>query len=237
MQLQNKHSETSTWFFWFVLIYGLFVWLPFLAPVFMQIGWSGSGKALYFFYSFFCHQLPERSFFLFGDKIMYSISEIQSAWQNTINPLILRKFVGNELMGWKVAWSDRMIWFYTSIWIFAVLWLPFRRMVKPLRWWGLVLFLLPLAIDGSTHMISDLAGIGEGFRDTNLLLISLTNNFFPVWFYAGDGLGSFNSWMRLITGFLAGLGIIWFVVPHIFYVEVLKKQLTEINLGREFEKN
>jgi len=83
----------------------------------MQIGWSGAGKAVYFVYSFFCHQLPERSFFLFGQKTMYSLTEIQAAWQDTINPLILRKFIGNADMGWKVAWSDRMISFYTSIWL------------------------------------------------------------------------------------------------------------------------
>jgi len=31
----------------------------------MNIGWDKAGKAIYFIYSFFCHQLPERSFFLF----------------------------------------------------------------------------------------------------------------------------------------------------------------------------
>jgi hypothetical protein len=28
--------------------------------------------------------------------------------------------------------------------------------------------LLPMVIDGSTHAVSDLAGIGQGFRGTNL---------------------------------------------------------------------
>ncbi len=203
------------WFETFLVIYGLWVWLPFLAPVFMQIGWSGAGKAVYFVYSFFCHQLPERSFFLFGQKAMYSLSEIQAAWQDTINPLILRKFIGNADMGWKIAWSDRMISFYTSIWLFAMLWSPFRRKVKPLPWWGFVLFLLPLALDGGTHMLSDLAGIGQGFRDTNQWLALLTNNSLPASFYAGDALGSFNSFMRVISGLLAGFGIVWFAFPHI----------------------
>ncbi len=168
------------WLEAYIIVYGLWVWLPFLAPVFMQFGWSGAGKAVYFVYSFFCHQLPERSFFLFGQKIMYSLTEIQAAWQDTINPLILRKFIGNADMGWKVAWSDRMISFYTSIWLFAVLWSPLRRKVKPLPWWGLVLFLLPLALDGGTHMLSDFAGIGQGFRDTNQWLTLLTNNSSPA---------------------------------------------------------
>jgi hypothetical protein len=33
--------------------------------------------------------------------------------------------------------------------------------------------------------------------------------------YAGDALGSFNSWARLITGVLAGLGLAWFAFPHV----------------------
>lgn len=202
------------WFEVFLIIYGLWVWLPFLAPVLMHIGWEGAGKAIYFIYSFFCHQLPERSFFLFGQKTMYPLSEIQTAWQNTLNPFSLRKFIGNEAMGWKIAWSDRMISFYTSVWLFALIWRPLRRKIKALPWWGFALFLLPIALDGGTHMISDLAGIGQGFRDTNQWLAILTNNSLPVTFYVGDAIGSFNSFMRLITGLLAGLGIVWFAFPY-----------------------
>ena len=207
------------WLEIFLAVYGLWVFLPFIAPVFMKLGWEGAGNAVYFMYSFFCHQLPERSFFLFGQKTMYPLNEIQAVWQNTIDPMILRKFTGNETMGWKVAWSDRMISFYTSIWLAAIIWWPLRRRVKPLTWWMLILFLLPITLDGGTHMFSDFAGIGQGFRDTNQWLVLLTNNSFPASFYAGDALDSFNSWMRLITGILAGLGIVWLVFPYIIQTE------------------
>src|SRR5512141_496962 len=120
------------WFAIFLFVYGVWVFLPFLAPVWMHSGWTGMGKAVYLVYSFFCHQLPERSFFFFGPKSMYSLAEVQAAWQNTNNPMVLRQFTGNASMGWKVAWSDRMISFYTGIWLFAVLWFPFRRRVKSL---------------------------------------------------------------------------------------------------------
>jgi uncharacterized membrane protein len=200
----------------FVIVYGLWVLIPFLAPVFMHFGWTGAGKVVYFIYSFFCHQLPERSFFLFGEKNMYSLAEIQSVWQNTANPLVLRQFTGNEAMGWKIAWSDRMISFYTSVWLFALVAYPMRRSIKTLPWWGSLLLLLPIAVDGVTHAISDLAGIGIGFRDTNMWLAALTKDQFSAAFYAGDALGSFNSLARFITGVLAGLGIVWFVFPYIF---------------------
>ncbi|MGE5073320.1 MAG: DUF2085 domain-containing protein [Anaerolineae bacterium] len=202
------------WFLVFTAAFGLWVWLPFLAPVFMHAGWSTAGRAIYFTYSFFCHQLPERSLFLFGNMSMHSLGEIQAAGQNTINPLILRRFLGNETLGWKVAWSDRMISFYTSIWFFALLWRPLRSRIKPMPLWGFALFLLPIVLDGGTHAVSDLAGIGLGFRDSNQWLALLTNHALPAAFYTGDALGSFNSWMRLITGVLAGLGLVWFAFPY-----------------------
>ena len=203
------------WFETFLIVYGLWVWTPFLAPLLMHIGLDGAGKAIYFIYSFFCHQLPERSYFLFGQKTMYPLSEIQSAWQGTTNPIILRQFIGNASMGWKIAWSDRMVSFYTSIWLFAVTWFPFRKKIKPLSFLGFALFLLPIALDGGTHLISDFAGIGQGFRDTNQWLAILTNNSLPVTFYIGDAIGSFNSFMRIFTGLLAGLGIAWLVFPYL----------------------
>lgn len=224
------------WLEIFFVIYGIWVWLPWLAPVMMNIGWSGAGKAIYFIYSFFCHQLPERSFFFFGQKTMYSLPEIQAAWQNTIDPLILRKFIGNESMGWKLGWSDRMVWFYTSVWLFAAAWYPFRRKIKPLSWWGFGLLLLPIAVDGISHMISDIAGIGQGFRDSNLWLAALTNNAFPAWFYAGDALGSFNSWMRLITGILAGLGIAWLAFPYMFEAQALNEEADKLSYEKVLEQ-
>jgi len=203
------------WLAVFLVVYGLWVWLPWLAPILMRAGLDSGGRAIYLFYSFFCHQLPERSFFLFGQKPMYSLVDIQAAWQNTVNPMVLRHFIGNEAMGWKVAWSDRMVSFYMGIWLFGLVWMLLSRKRKGLAWWGLVLCLLPLALDGLSHMVSDVAGIGLGFRDTNLWLAALTGHALPAWFYVGDALGSFNSWMRLITGLLAAFGIVWFAFPFL----------------------
>ncbi len=179
------------WFTLFGVIMGMVVVLPFLAPIFMAIGWSAFGKAIYFIYSFLCHQLPERSYFLFGPKLTYSLSEIQTAWQNTTNPLILRQFIGNHELGWKVAWSDRMVSMFTATWIFGILWWPFRCRLKPLPWWGLALFLLPMAVDGSSHFLSDLAGLGKGFRDNNEWLAIMTNNAFSADFLYGRHMGLF----------------------------------------------
>jgi uncharacterized membrane protein len=225
----SADNTASRWFVVFLVIYGLWVWTPWLAPLLMHVGWEGAGRIIYSIYSFFCHQLPERSFFLFGQKPMYSLTAIQAAWRNTIDPLILRQFIGNPEMGWKVAWSDRMVSFYTTTWLFALVWWPFRRKVKRLPWWGIALLLLPIAVDGGTHFISDLAGIEQGFRQNNQWLALLTNNLLPASFYMGNALGSFNSWIRLITGPLASLGIVWFVFPYLFQMQTMTHELEEHN--------
>jgi uncharacterized membrane protein len=167
---------------------------------------------------------------------MYPLGEIQAVWQNTSNPMILRQFIGNEAMGWKVAWSDRMISFYTSVWFFALLWYPLRRRVKPISWWGFALLLFPIVVDGVTHAVSDFAGIGQGFRDTNEWLRLLTKDALPVTFYAGDALGSFNSLMRFITGLLAGLGIVWLVFPYVFQTQAYNQQLDKLSYAQVIEQ-
>lgn len=225
------------WFEIFLTIYGIWVIIPWFAPVMMNLGWTSLGDTIYFIYSFFCHQLPQRSFFLFGEQSMYSLSQIQAVWQSTSDPMILRQFVGNSTMGWKVAWSDRMISFYTSIWVFGVFFYWFRNKLKAISLWTALLLLLPIILDGGTHTISDFAGIGNGFRDTNVWLAQLTNNSFSQNFYSGDGLGSFNSWARWITGTFAGFAIIWLALPNIFEIQVLNKKLDELSVENVLGKS
>jgi uncharacterized membrane protein len=203
------------WIALFSVLFGLYVGLPLLAPVLMAAGVTPLGQLIYAIYSFLCHQLPERSFFFFGPKIMYPLAEIQSRWQVTDNALILRQFTGAPGMGWKVAWSDRMVAMFTSMLPFAWLWWLLRKKVRGISWKVLLVFLLPMALDGTTHFISDLAGLHHGFRDSNAWLALLTQNSLPAGFYSGDAWGSFNSIMRLVSGVLFGIGIVWFGFPHL----------------------
>jgi uncharacterized membrane protein len=203
------------WWSFFCLLYGIFIGLPFLAPVFMHWGWEIPAHWIYFIYSFLCHQLPERSLFLFGPHFTLSLSQVQAAWYDTFNPMVLRQFIGSPQLGWKVAWSDRMVAMYASVYLFALLWWPFRRRIRPLPWWGFLLLLLPMAVDGTSHLISDLWGVEQGFRQANLWLVALTHNSLPASFYAGNALGSFNSSMRWFSGLLFGLAVVWFGFPYL----------------------
>ncbi len=203
------------WFAIFLLVSGSFVALPWLAPTMMHLGWQRPARAIYLVYSALCHQLPERSFFLFGRQASYSLAEIRAAWRDTSDPWILRQFIGTAEMGFKVAWSDRMVALYTSIPLAALAWRPLRRRIPALPVWGFALLAMPVVVDGLTHTLSDLAGLGQGFRDSNAWLASLTRGSLPAGFYAGDALGSFNSWMRLLSGILFGLAVAWAVLPRL----------------------
>lgn len=201
-----------------IVLTALFVFtlLPFLAPVAMWLGWEAIGRAIYTLYMPFCHQLPQRSWFLFGERLTYTLAEIQQvseasgSWQ-------LRLFYGSPAMGWKVAWSDRMLSFYTMMPFFGLAYAVLRRLGygrRPLPWRWFVMLLVPLALDGTTQLLNNLVyGVGGGgFRDTNAWLAMLTANVLPG-FYAGDHLGTFNWWMRLLTGLLAAGAIAFTAFP------------------------
>lgn len=201
------------------LWWAIYAGLPWLAPVLMHVGAQGAGRAIYALYGTQCHQMAQRSYFLFGRQVTYGLDDLQTLWPEATDMSSLRAIVGNEQLGWKVAWSDRMVAMYTATLVFGLLfglvrsrvWRTLRRMPV----WLFLLLLLPMALDGGTHLISDLSGIGEGFRATNQWLATLTGHGLSASFYAGDALGSFNSWMRLLTGVLFGLAVVGLVYPEI----------------------
>lgn len=219
----SQAGRINRWFenHWLVTFntgWGIFVTLPWLAPIFMSTGLTWPGRAIYFIYSFFCHQLPERSWFLFGPAFSYTQAQIATAWGRTLpeisNELVRRQFIGAPELGWKVAWSDRMVAMYASIFLFGLLYALLRwRGVrfKGLSWLLLLLFILPLAVDGATHLINDVLRLD--FRDTNQWAVVLTGGMFPANFYPGDLFGSLNSVLRVTTGLLFGFGVVGFLWP------------------------
>lgn len=52
-------------------VVALYAVLPFLAPVFLEMGWRAPAQVIYFVYGFLCHQIPERSFFLWGHQVAF----------------------------------------------------------------------------------------------------------------------------------------------------------------------
>ncbi|MCA9915611.1 MAG: hypothetical protein KC496_19790, partial [Anaerolineae bacterium] len=70
--LMRMERVFRRWLAIFVLIFALFNLLPLLAPAFMQAGWDAAGNVVYNLYGTISHQLANRSFFLYGEQVMYA---------------------------------------------------------------------------------------------------------------------------------------------------------------------
>lgn len=202
------------------LVFGVFILLPFVAPVLMHFGLSGPARLIYTIYVPFCHQMAQRSFFLFGNQAMYDIGQLPVSLVGSITADMntLRAFLGNSELGWKVAWSDRMVYMYGAMWVAGLVFYSLKqgRYIRPLPWWGFVALTVPMALDGGTHVISDAqGGLAGGFRYYNQWLAELTGYALPEWFYVGDRFGSFNAWMRLISGVAFGVAVVWLAYPYL----------------------
>lgn len=190
-----------------------------LAPVLMTIGQEPAANLLYTAYGFTCHQLPERSYFLLApDGLVrtYNVDILASQGAGTTGLLAYRTFRGNPILGYKVAISDRMVSMYGGVLLAGLLYALLRRMrveIPALPVWAAVLVALPMVLDGFTHLIDDVTGVG--WRATNAWAVSLFGPQLDPAFYTGTSWGSLNSLLRLVTGLLFGLGAVWFAYPRI----------------------
>ncbi len=180
------------WLAVFNVMVAIFVGLPFLAPVLMDAGATGPANLIYRVYSVTCHQLPERSIFLYGHDHFYSIQALEAegflpAGASFLQRQALR-WPGSAEAGWKVALCQRDVAIYASILISGLLFGLVRSILRPrATWpkmpvWMFILLLAPIAIDGVTQLF--------GWRDS-----------FPL--------------LRFLTGALMGSATVWFAYPHI----------------------
>jgi uncharacterized membrane protein len=97
--------------------------------------------------------------------------------------------------GYQVAYCHRCTAMYTSLVVAGLLFGLLRRRIKPvsLRIGGLLL--LPMLLDGGTHLVDDLLGIG--FRG------------------GGDAIGTLNFWLRMLTGLLFGVAVLITLYPRL----------------------
>ena len=159
------------WVAFFAVLLLLYVGLPFLAPVFMRIGATGPARILYAIYMPACHQLPDRSYFLFGEKTVYSLSELEQA--NVLPGLSVlqrRQYIGDATLGWKVALCERDVAIYGMMLAMGLCFTALRRRIAKIPLWVFGLFVIPIAVDG----LSQLAGL----RTSNWWLRTVTGALF-----------------------------------------------------------
>jgi uncharacterized membrane protein len=143
------------WLAVFNVLTGLYVLLPVLAPVLMAVGAPQVGRLIYFAYRPACHQLPERTFFLFGPQPSYSLDELWAT--GTVDPaaglLARQRFLGTAQIGWKMAICQRDIAMYGALFVGGLVFGLLRKRLRPLSLLGYALCLVPMFIDGSTQLV------------------------------------------------------------------------------------
>ena len=205
------------WLLIWLVLFTIYNVLPYLAPLLMQAGLEPPARLIYSLYGFVGHQMAHRSFFFFGEQLTYTPEELPLTLVGEFLPdsTALRDFIGNDIFGWKVAWSDRLVSMYGSALITSYLYTILRKRpaFKSLSRTWMILLITPLILDGVTHYISDFGSVIEGFRWDNAWFANLTFHVLPDSFYIGDRWGSFNSILRLITGILFGIGLMGWGLP------------------------
>lgn len=127
----------------------LYVGLPSLAPILMRTSWAPVGRFLYTAFSPLCHQLPERSFFLFGRQVAYSYEELATLLGGDVP----RRFIGNAEIGYKIAICQRDLAIYSAMFVAGLAFSAVRQRLKPLSFKIFLVFLMPLAVDGTGQLL------------------------------------------------------------------------------------
>jgi hypothetical protein len=96
---------------------------------------------------------------------------------------------------------------------FYTVWALIGRRLPRMSALAFVLLILPMTLDGGSHMLSEITRLG--FRESNAWAVWLTGGLFPSSFYVGTTVGSLNWLLRTVTGTLFGLATIWFVFPYL----------------------
>ncbi|RME43500.1 MAG: DUF2085 domain-containing protein [Chloroflexi bacterium] len=151
----------------------LYVTLPLLAPVLMHAGATTPARLIYLVYRPACHQLPERSYFLFGPSLVYERAELPAdGVADSDNLFVRRTYIGDPQHGYKTAVCQRDLAIYGSMFLMGLLF-AWRRLRLPRLSWPLyLLFVLPMALDGGTQLL--------GWRSSNWWLRTLTGALFGI---------------------------------------------------------
>ena len=173
---------------------GLLAVLPWLAPVFAAAGRWGLADPIYTLYMFLCHQLPERAATLLGYQVAF-------CWRNAA--IYGGLFGFGLLYGWSTRQRSTSGGAQSHLGSRTHLpaKLRFVKLPKAIPLWVYLLTLVPMALDGFSHMFGLRQGI---FSDTGFGS-----------FLVGSQFLSLNWWLRVSTGLLAAFGSVWFTFPRL----------------------
>jgi uncharacterized membrane protein len=168
------------------LFWALYVGLPVVAPVLMDAGLTTPANIIYTLYRPACHQRPTRSYFIGGPQAYYSPEELAAAG---VDAGPFSRDIGNETLGWKVAFCERDVAIYGSIFVTGLVYGLIRRRLRNwrMRFRYFLIFLVPMGIDGTLQLF--------GFYESTWVMRTITGVFFGVgavlfaYPYADEGFG------------------------------------------------
>jgi uncharacterized membrane protein len=146
-----------------------------------------------------CHQLAFRSLYLFGEQFYYpraaaGVKGLKTLSQATgldegsepASLIAARLFVGNEIVGYKVALCQRDVGIYGGILLFGLLFSLTNRRLKAIPWYAwIIVGIIPIAVDGLSQLLSQPPLSFWTFRESTPTLRLLTGGsfgFFTAWF-------------------------------------------------------
>lgn len=164
----------------------------------MKAGFTGAAQLIYQPYKLVCHTFAFRSFFLFGQQVVYPRGNGDGEFERAtgipdtpIGSLEARDFQGNEQVGYKVALCQRDLAIYLALALNGIAFSFVRRRAKPLPWlWFILIGLVPIGLDGFSQLFAQWPFNILPFRES-------------VWY------------LRVITGSLFGFSVAWLVFPLI----------------------
>ena len=180
---------TRHWLAIFNLMVLIYVGLPFSSPFLIKAGMMTPARVIYKIYGPLCHQLPFRSWFLFGEQPVYPLERAgldvtsyeEIAGVGSIDLLRDRAFIGNESVGYKVGLCQRDVAIYGSIFLAGVAFTFLRHRLKPLPIWAwFIIGILPIALDGGSQLITSLPFVPFPWRESTPFFRSLTGMLFGV---------------------------------------------------------
>lgn len=205
----------------------IYVGLPILAPILMNAGITGPARVIYTIYSPMCHQMAQRSFFLFGEQPAYP-REIAGTEYTPIEAYLdeipefdgvspdnwpaffsaARSFTGNERMGYKMALCERDIGIYGFVLIGGLLYAMLRNRItiRPLPLLAFIIIGIgPIALDGFSQLFGYWATPASGAAATGL--VATIQSVLP--------LRESTPLLRAFTGAWFGFTLVWLAYPQV----------------------
>lgn len=202
MSIKNNSSLFARrWLFTANLLLGLFIGLPYLAPILAHYNHPNWARAIYGLYRLTCHQLAERSYFIFEHQAALC-QRCTAIWGAFFAGGLLYILVRNRLKPMPFQW-----------WILALIPAGLdggTQLVGPLYqvlpgWW-----LTGFALALSAMLIAAFILVRIPYWQFYLFVLCFPTGMILV---QVNGARTSNWQLRTITGVILGLAYAWLVFP------------------------